>query len=523
MASVLDEPARDRADDRALTPIPAASFAHDGFLGPIRLLEPQQCRALLAHLTGPRRPAPAVWPKGGAVTDWPLSRIGADPQLLRLLTPLLGDDVILWGTKLVIRKPGQIHTWHADEETSASEGQFVTVWIALGNVSGDSGLRLIAGSHLCGPTLEQFQSESGVSREETSTETALAWARGDNPGARLVEPELGDGEAILFDGRMWHGSHNRSTQTRAALVLHFAAVDSPVRIPSTAAQRPPAIVVQGKARPGANWLVPPPMPPPAKRLAPLASSIRELDLPLAGRPDGGWRPYPLFSGSTPVLQTLSCHAAVLSPGHSPHPPHAHQDEELLIVLGGEADLLIADRPSYDGARPVRVKAGDFAFYRALQHHTIRNPSDSPVTYLMFRWHGRVPAVGEKQLRSGIYRSPPSADAGNGRGFVTRQLFAGPTRWLGKLHCHSSRLEPGAGYAPHIDPYDVAIIVQSGRVKTLGRDFGPGAVIHYPKGEVHGMRNIGEEPARYIVFEFHGRNVLAGPRIAPSQSHEWRQG
>ena len=28
---------------------------------------------------------------------------------------------------------------------------------------------------------------------------------------------------------------------------------------------------------------------------------------------------------------LSCHASVLSPLHSPHPPHAHEEEELLIA------------------------------------------------------------------------------------------------------------------------------------------------------------------------------------------------
>ena len=32
----------------------------------------------------------------------------------------------------------------------------------------------------------------------------------------------------------------------------------------------------------------------------------------------------------------------LSPGHSPHPPHTHVEEEILIVLQGEADILIAE-------------------------------------------------------------------------------------------------------------------------------------------------------------------------------------
>src|SRR3954451_10960293 len=146
----------DLLEDRTAGSSPAASsFARDGFLGPVRLLDATQCRALVAHLMSAQRPQPAVWRKGGAVTDWRLSRLGAHSELLRLLTPILGTDIILWGTKLVVRKPGQVHTWHVDEETSAPEERFATIWIGLHNTTGESGIRLIAGSHSCGRTLDQ--------------------------------------------------------------------------------------------------------------------------------------------------------------------------------------------------------------------------------------------------------------------------------------------------------------------------------------------------------------------------------
>ena len=121
----------------------------------------------------------------------------------------------------------------------------------------------------------------------------------------------------------------------------------------------------------------------------------------------------MFRGATPELALMSCHAAVLSPGHSPHPPHAHGDEELLMVLDGEADLLVADRPEYEGACAVRVKAGDFAYYPPLQHLTIRNASDAPVHYLMFRWRGHAAATGANILGPSIFQAPPEAAAGTG--------------------------------------------------------------------------------------------------------------
>ena len=489
------------------------SFARDGFVGPVPLLTKAQCSALLAHLASDQCPPPAEWDKGRAVTDWRVSRLAAHPQLLRLLTPLLGEDIILWGASLVHRKPDQVHRWHVDIESSSPEGRFVTAWIGLANTSRDSGLRLIAGSQSVGKTVQQFQTETGRTLLDASTETVLEWAQGANADAQLVEPEMKDGDVILFDGRIWHGSHNRSDlDTRSAILLQYAAADSPARMPDRRVATwpfklldtpPPAILMHGSAASRINRIVPAPQPPAETNLPALRSSIRRLDTPLAEPPGGGWKPYPLFRGPTPALDFMSCHAAVLSAGHSPHQPHSHPDEELLIMLDGEAELLIADRPDSSEAQVVAVKAGDFAYYPPRQHHTIRNSSSLPVTYMMFRWRRAGGAAADKRLKTTVFRSPPPVEAVPGRGFATRSVLDAPTRWLRKLHCHASRLEVGAGYAPHADPYDLAILVKSGRIRTLRQEVGPGGLVYCPAGEMHGMRNVGDEPAQYLVFEFHG--------------------
>ena len=84
----------------------ATSFARDGFLGPVPILTREECRAIGKHMAEPSRPPPADWHKGGAVTDWLLYRLGASPRLLSLLTPILGEDVLLWGCSFVRRRPG---------------------------------------------------------------------------------------------------------------------------------------------------------------------------------------------------------------------------------------------------------------------------------------------------------------------------------------------------------------------------------------------------------------------------------
>ena len=72
----------------------AMDFKRRGFIGPVQLLTPLECRSLMAYLGG-RRPRAAEWQKGGAVTDWFLYRAAANPRLLELLRLVLGDDIIL--------------------------------------------------------------------------------------------------------------------------------------------------------------------------------------------------------------------------------------------------------------------------------------------------------------------------------------------------------------------------------------------------------------------------------------------
>src|SRR5206468_361679 len=200
---------------------------------------------------------------------------------------------------------------------------------------------------------------------------------------------------------------------RAALLLQFAAADSAVHIPDRtkvewpfrflSAPRPGTIVVHGEAAGDTNRVVRPPIRTNPKRAPMLSSCIHTLDLPLAENPEGGWQPHYLVCGTTPIVDDMSCQAAVLSAGHSPHDPHAHGQEELLILLDGEAELVIADGPSAEGARVERVGSGDFAYYPAGQHHTIRNPGATPVTYLMFKWRSDTNRAASGQLGTAVFQ------------------------------------------------------------------------------------------------------------------------
>lgn len=489
-----------------------SEFESAGYCGPIDVLTAWECASLGRYFDGKDRPAPLDWDKGMAASDRVVYEIATRPRLLSVVTDLVGPDVILWGASVVDRDPGQPHVWHTDIESSAPDARFVTAWIGLENTSLESSLRVIHGSHRIGKPLQQVAAEVGIARDDRSAAVALDLARRHDANARVVEPHMHDGQALLFDGRTWHGSLNtRQHGRRKALLLQYAAAGCPVRIPDwshlnwpfvlRSSPLPRVIPVAGKLSRRVNRVV---AAPPRSRgdIDPLRSLAQAIPWPLPRDTARGWRPSPFFRGSTPVLRHLGCHASVLEPGHCPHPPHSHFDEELLVVLDGEADIVIAE--SADDAEPkvCRMKAGDIVYYPSFQFHTIRCPGPSPVTYLMYRWQGPL-AGSERPLQNEIFRVDDGSAFPEGRPFGTSLVFEGSTGFLEMLHVHRSRAKTDGGYADHKDAHDVAILLTKGRVETLGRKIDAPAVVFYPAGAMHGLRGASADPAEYLVVEFHG--------------------
>ncbi len=141
------------------------------------------------------------------------------PQLLELVKQMIGDGVVLWGASTITRAPGQVHPWHTDIESSAPQGGFVSVWIGLWNTSRELALQVVRGSHNFGKTIQQVVQEHSLHHGDASAQTVLEWAREFDPQAEIVQPEMTNGEAIVFDGRTWHGTDNtRREGMRVALI-----------------------------------------------------------------------------------------------------------------------------------------------------------------------------------------------------------------------------------------------------------------------------------------------------------------
>jgi quercetin dioxygenase-like cupin family protein len=81
---------------------------------------------------------------------------------------------------------------------------------------------------------------------------------------------------------------------------------------------------------------------------------------------------------TPTLDELEIHISTLDPGKSPHAPHQHQHEELLIVKDGTLE-------TFQSGATRRVGPGGIIFQASNELHNVTNVGTTPATYFVIGW------------------------------------------------------------------------------------------------------------------------------------------
>jgi quercetin dioxygenase-like cupin family protein len=81
---------------------------------------------------------------------------------------------------------------------------------------------------------------------------------------------------------------------------------------------------------------------------------------------------------TPTLDELEIHISTLKPGQSPHAPHQHQHEELLILKEGTLE-------TFQSGTTRRVGAGGIIFKASNEMHNVTNVGQTPATYYVIGW------------------------------------------------------------------------------------------------------------------------------------------
>ena len=87
----------------------------------------------------------------------------------------------------------------------------------------------------------------------------------------------------------------------------------------------------------------------------------------------------VFRDPTATLDELELHVSTLPVGQSPHPPHKHPDEEIVIIKEGTVEALV-------NGETKRVGPGSVIFQAANQMHGTKNVGDVPAVYHVIRWN-----------------------------------------------------------------------------------------------------------------------------------------
>jgi quercetin dioxygenase-like cupin family protein len=82
---------------------------------------------------------------------------------------------------------------------------------------------------------------------------------------------------------------------------------------------------------------------------------------------------------TATLDELEIHITTLNPGESPHAPHKHPDEELIVIKEGTVE-------SFLNGQTQRVGPGSIIFQASNQMHGIKNVGTGPATYHVIKWN-----------------------------------------------------------------------------------------------------------------------------------------
>lgn len=87
----------------------------------------------------------------------------------------------------------------------------------------------------------------------------------------------------------------------------------------------------------------------------------------------------VFQAPTATLDELECHITTLRPGESPHAPHQHADEEIIVIKEGTIE-------TFQDGKTSRVGPGSIIFQAANKMHAVKNVGDTPATYFVFKWN-----------------------------------------------------------------------------------------------------------------------------------------
>lgn len=151
--------------------------------------------------------------------------LAREPEIVELVSSVLGDDVILWGCHVFCKPGGDGYEtpWHQDGHYWPIRPLATcTAWVALDRSDRENGcLRVIPGSHA------NRQLHEHLHEDRSDLVLNQRMADGTFDEADAVDLELEPGQMSLHDVYMIHGAAaNRSPRRRAGVALRYMPATS---------------------------------------------------------------------------------------------------------------------------------------------------------------------------------------------------------------------------------------------------------------------------------------------------------
>jgi mannose-6-phosphate isomerase-like protein (cupin superfamily) len=88
-----------------------------------------------------------------------------------------------------------------------------------------------------------------------------------------------------------------------------------------------------------------------------------------------------LAGDTPASTKFVAGRFVLQPGKSPHAPHTHPEEEVMIIESGNGEIFC------DG-KTTKIGPGSVMYTTPNAAHGITNTGAEPIVFYYVKWEGR---------------------------------------------------------------------------------------------------------------------------------------
>ena len=202
------------------------NYQRDGFFSPIDILSSEEAATYRRRFEA-YEAANDGWyelSKGQKLyllQTW-FAELASHPKVLDAVEDVLGPNLMVWGSSLFIKEPGQgtYVSWHQDSTYwGLSKPDVLTAWIALSPATVDSGcMKMIPGTH----KWDQVKHVDTLDEKNLLTRgQEIAVDVDENKGVMV---ELMPGQMSLHDVRIVHASDpNVSDDRRIALAIRYIA------------------------------------------------------------------------------------------------------------------------------------------------------------------------------------------------------------------------------------------------------------------------------------------------------------